>query len=70
MDVSIQGRAEPMDEGHRAAARLGIRSGAAGAQPPFDGIEENTQGAIDRSAVVFQVVAQPPGQGQDPLTHR
>ena len=59
-----------MDEGHRAGSRLRSRAGAAAAQVLLDGIEEAAQGAVEGLVVVLEMVAQPFGQGQHPLTHR
>ncbi len=70
MGVLVQRGAEPMDEGHRAGSRLRSRAGAAAAQVLLDGIEEAAQGAVEGLVVVLEMVAQPFGQGQHPLTHR
>lgn len=59
-----------MDEGHRADSCLGARAGAAGAQVSPNGIEEDTQGAVERLAVVLEMIAQTLGHGEHPLAHR
>ena len=70
MRVQIERGAETVNEGHRAGTCVRFRVRALRAQMTLDLVEENTQGAIEGLSVTLEVVAQPLGQGQDPLAHR
>ncbi len=59
-----------MDKSHRTGARIRPRSGAMRAQVTLDLVQEDAQGSIQGFAVMVEVIAQPLGQGQDPLAHR
>jgi len=70
MGMLIQRGAESMDEGHCADSRFEVRAGAAGAQASLDGIEQDAQSAVERLAVVLEMIAQTLGHGEHPLAHR
>jgi len=48
-----------MNEGHRAGACIRPRARAVRAQVTLDLLEEDAQGAVERLAVMLDVVAQP-----------
>ena len=61
VDVVVQGRPEPMNEGNGPGTCLRLRA-ASTAQAVLDGVENDAQGAAERLRVTLQVIAQPPGE--------
>jgi len=61
MDVCVQVErgAEAMDEGHRGGACIRPHARAVRTQVTLDLVEEDAQGAVERLAVMLDVVAQP-----------
>jgi hypothetical protein len=70
--MRIQGGPKAANQGCRAGPGPALRScrGATRAQMALNRVEQDAQGAIDCCGVVSEVIAQPLGQRQHPLTHR
>jgi len=67
MGVLVERRAEAMDEGHRTGTCIRPCARALRTQMALDLVEEDAQGAVERLAVMLEVVTQPFWKRQDPL---
>jgi len=68
--VHIQGRAEPLDDGHGPAVALADTLAPGGtAQPPEDHPDEHCQHVPTQGGVESELIAQRPRQRQHPLAH-
>ena len=70
VDVLVKGRAEAVDEGNRAYSGLGIATRAVFAQAPFHLAQKDAQDSTLQGYITLQVIAQPLGHREYPLTYR
>ena len=70
MHMFIKGRAEAVDESDRAYAGLGVATGAVFAQAPFHLAQKDPQHSTLQGYITLQVIAQPLGHREYPLTYR
>jgi hypothetical protein len=70
VQVSVECRAEALDEGHATETGIGRCIGARRAQLRLDGPQEDLQHAPPQLGVALQEVAQALGKGEHPLAHR
>jgi hypothetical protein len=68
--VRIEQRAKAANEGHRADPGIGNRCRASAARGLLHDDQENAQSQRFDRPILFELIAQPPGNRQHPLTNR